>query len=144
MVLGEAVGLGDAFFFPLLLAEGDGVLLGDAEASGEALGVGVSVGVGVGEEVLFFFGDVEGEGVGDGLFFEEADGFFFSGGGVGSKRRLIFVPRSCAGVEGSEAATSATAQKTTMGNPILNGPIPAGPPCSSESPRPNFPAGSSR
>ncbi len=111
--VGEGVGLGDTFFFRLPLREGDGEFLGDDEASGVELGVGVSFGVaaGVGDESFFF----EGKGVGEGLFFDVVDAFFFFGGGVGSKMRLIFVPNDSSARAAGTARTRMIASRTKRG-----------------------------
>lgn len=142
--LGLAVGdgVGDAFFLLPFLGDGDG----------EAFGVGVSEGVGVtvalGE--LLFFGEALGFGVGDavgvgldlgdglGLAFGEGDGVaffvetveelfrFFFGAGVGSKRRLIFVPRSCAPLFNGAVKPNAIEQATKRPRGRLKAPIPEG------------------
>ena len=100
VALGDGEGVGDFFFFRFFFGEIDGdaelFTLGVAEASGVEVADDVASGDGVG--VPFFLAEGEGETFGDalgeGLFFAAA--FFFFGGGVGSKRRFILVPKSCA------------------------------------------------
>src|SRR4029077_9706410 len=109
---------------------------------GEALGEGSGVD--------FFFGDGDGEslgeGVGDGFFL--VDAFRFFGGGVGSKICLIFVPRSCWPTARRTAPPVSSAHAIRIGSARLfareiNERVPAAPPCSIESRRRSFPAGSS-
>lgn len=105
--VGEASGLGDGddFFLPLFgegegelfgldVTDGDGGTLGLALDFGDAFGFGETLDFGLGEDRGV--GEAFGEGVGvveD--FFAVVELFrFFFGGGVGSKRRLIFVLRS--------------------------------------------------
>ena len=167
-------GVGEAFFLCLPLGEGDGELvgfgLGVSDASGVGLGVGLffakvlfffgealgegsgvafSFGEGLaeGSGVGFFFGDALGDGVGEAFFLWEA--FRFFGGGVGSKMRLIFVPKSCCPWANCTIPPAISAATIRIGSARtfareINAPAPAAPLCSSESRRRSFPVESSR
>ena len=137
MSSGEGVGLavgdgvGDAFFLLPFLGDGDGeafgvgvtegvgvtLALGELLFFGEALGFGVGDAVGVGLDLGDGLGLASGEGEGVAFFADAVEELFrfFFGAGVGSKRRLNFVPRSCADACGAAIAkTSARASRTTV------------------------------
>ena len=160
--LSPGSGVGEAFFLRLPFGDGDGELVGDgvSEASGVGLGVGLffaelpfffGEGLGDGSGVDFFFGEAEGEAVGEGVAedFFLLDVFRFFGGGVGSKIRLIFVPRSCcAGVQRTPPPIT-SAQAIRRGSARLfvraiNERVPGGLLCSNESRRRDSPAENSR
>ncbi len=139
LTLGEGDGVGDDFF-PFFFGDADGELsaVDVGEASGVALAVGLGFGEGVG--VVFFLG----EGLGDEVFFADVESFFFFGGGVGSKRRLIFVPKSWARDSGGAIAPNAIAEASRIRRRVLNARIPARWLCSTGFPLRGFRAGSSR
>jgi hypothetical protein len=178
LALGDAVGLGELFFF-FLLAELDGALFGEGVAVGVEVSDGAGVALGVVEALLellrldvgdssgagedFFLdagvalgessgvGEVFGltDGLGDGVDFFVVALFRFFGGGVGSKMPLSLSPKLCsASIRGNDPArpnahaSPMTARSVRLRN--LTSRVPAESLCSSECPRRNSRAGSSR
>ena len=171
-------GVGEAFFLCFPPGEGEGELFGfgvgvgvsdgsgvglffaDAffffgDELGEGSGVDFFFGEGLGEDssegVFFFFGDADGDangvGVGDDFFLVEA--FRFFGGGVGSNKRLILVPKSSSPVATRTVPPVISAQAMTTETAILlareiNEQVLGGRLCSNESRHRDFRAGSSR
>jgi hypothetical protein len=143
LALGLAVplGVGVGLDFDELFRFGDALGFGDSAG----LADGVAVGAAEGDGDAFGFGDA----VGDVLAFFVVELFRFFGAGVGSKIFLILSPRpSSARPCGAEPA-SATAQVDTTSSrrqPVrsITSRVPAGSLCSSECPRRNSRAGSSR
>ena len=150
------VGVGEAFFLRLPFGDGEGELVGVGVSDASGVGLGVEVGVffaelpffflgdglGVGSGVDFFFGEAEGDapGDGDGLGDGVGDAFFlldafrFFGGGVGSKIRFIFVPRSCWAKLERTPPPMSNAHAISRGSARLfaraiNEPVPAKPLC---------------
>ena len=125
------------------MTEGSGLAAGVSDRTGEGDGLGVADGFGL----VFFFGDDEGEG--------EALCFLCGRGvGVGFNRFLSLWPNdssSSGTARACPAPTIVAASRTKVIERMeiltcmsLRRPPPAGPPYSSESPRPDFRAESSR